>query len=241
VALSAAWVSGFHVDNRGDVGLSFGCPPQEDTLGRFGAESRGLCDTTMEGAAQVSYDLPARLHGSVQVLPLPALSLELMGGAVFWSAHTDYDITISEIGARNPGLPEETVALVERQQLWARDNRDSVWVGLDGKGTIRQRVILGGRLTWDQAAVPDAVVLANNYDANNLILGGLVAGRPVRALTLGLSWSHHFLQTRTVTDSAFRMNVLPEDRPDERYSYPHGNGSYAGRVDRIGLSARLEI
>lgn len=241
VALSAAWVSGFHVDNRGDVALTFGCPPQEDTLGRFGAESRGLCDATMEGAATVSYDMPSRLHGSVQVWPVPALVLEAMGGAVLWSAHTDYDITIGEIGARNPELPEETVELVERQQLWARDNRDSYWVGLDAKGTIRERVILGGRLTWDRAAVPDAAVLANNYDANDLILGGLVAGRPLGALTVGLSWSHHFLQTRTVTDSAFRMNVLPEDRPEERYHYPHGNGSYAGRVDRIGLSARVEI
>lgn len=241
LALAATWIHGFHVDNQGDVTLDFGCPPQSDTLGRFGAESRGLCDTTMEGAATVSYDMPARLHGGVQVAPVPELLIEAMGGAVFWKAHVDYDITISEIGARNPEVPEETVELVERNQLWARDNRNTFWLGLDTKGTIRERITLGGRVLYDRAAVPDAALIANNFDANTVILGGLVAGRPIERLELGLSWSHYFLQTREVTDSAFRMNVVPEDRTEARYSYPHGNGSYGGSIDRLGLSARVML
>ncbi|NOY27842.1 MAG: hypothetical protein GXP62_18415 [Oligoflexia bacterium] len=241
VALSLAYLHGFHLNHSGDVSLAFSCPPQSDTLGRFGAESRGLCDTTMQGAAQVSYDMPGRVQGSVRILPTQAVSIEAMGGLVFWHVFSDYRIQISEIGDRNPDLPQSTVDLVQTDQLWARDNQDSYWLGVDAKGTIHQRLTLGGRLLYDKAAAPDSALLANNYDANTVILGGLVAGNVLPWLELGLSWSHYFLATRTVTDSAFSMSVDPALRPETRYNYPHGNGTYSGAVDRLGISARLAL
>lgn len=241
LALSLAYIHGFHVDHGGDLSMAFGCPPQSDTLGRFGAESFEICDTSLEGAALVSYDMPGRVHGSIAVVPTPAVVVEAMGGAVFWSVHSDYDISITEIGSRNPSLPEETVDLVEREQQWARDNIDSFWLGIDAKGTIRQRVTLGGRVLYDQSAVPSHALIANNFDTDTVTVGGLVAGRVLDQLELGLSWSHYFLRTRTVTDSAFGMAIAPDERKAERYRYPHGNGSYGGAIDRLGISARLTL
>lgn len=239
--LALTWVRGFHVDNAGELDMTFSCPPQEDTLGRFGAESKGLCDSSLSGAATVGYDLPGRWQGSVTVRPVPELSLEAMGGVVDWSVFDDYDIAITEVGARNPELPQDTVALLERTQTWARDNQDSFWLGLDAKGRLQERYTFGGRLLYDKAAVPPWALLANNYDADSVILGGSFAARVVGPQHLGLSWSHTFLATRTVTDSAFSMHVAPEERPETRYNYPHGNGVYAGSVDRLGLALKLDF
>lgn len=241
VRLGAGWVKGLSLRHTGEVALAFSCPPQSDLLGRFGAESRGLCDARMQGQAEIAYALPSRVHLGLAVWPTEALRLEAMGGLVFWSAHDLYEIGVSGVGEAQPELPEETVALVERPQSWARDNRTSGWLALDGKGTIGERLRLGGRVAWDKAAVPDEVLLANNYDADALILSGLLAVRPARQMELGLSASHHFLATRTVTDSAFSMSVDPALRPAEADNWPHGNGTYRGRIDRLGISVRFVL
>lgn len=241
IALSFAWISGAKLTHTGGVDLSFSCPPQSDLLGRFGAESRGLCDARMKGDAAITYALPSRIHGSVQLKPTETLTVEAMGGLVFWGAHDLYEIEITGIAAAQPELPEDTVELIERPQSWARDNQASPWVALDVKGSIKERLLLGARVMHDRAAVPDEVLLANNYDANDTVLSGLVAGRPARRIELGLSWSHHFLAERVVGDSAFSMAVEPEERPDEAYNWPHGNGSYRGAIDRVGLSARFAL
>lgn len=239
VTLSFAWISGTRLTHTGGVDLAFSCPPQSDLLGRFGAESRGLCDARMTGEAQITYALPSRLHGSVQLRPIEALTVEAMGGVVFWGAHDLYEINISGIGEAQPDLPEDTVELIERPQSWARDNRAAPWLALDVKGSIKERLTLGARVLHDRAAVPDQALLANNYDANDTVLSGLIAGRPARRVEVGLSWSHHFLAERVVSDSAFSMAVEPEQRPEEPYNWPHGNGTYRGRIDRVGLSARF--
>lgn len=241
VALNLAWISGAKLSHTGGVDLSFSCPPQTDTLGRFGAESRGLCDARMKGDAAITYALPSRLHGSVQFNPTEELTLEAMGGVVFWGAHDLYEIAITGIAEAQPNLPKDTVELIERPQSWARDNHSSGWVALDVRGTVKERLLLGARLLHDRAAVPDSALLVNNYDANDTVLSGLLAGRPARRIELGLSWSHHFLAERVVSDSAFSMAVEPQQRPEEPYNWPHGNGSYRGRIDRIGLSARFVL
>jgi|GEM_PF-1743568 len=239
VTVSLTWIQGFHVDNTGPVDIAFGCPPQSDTLGRFGAESFGICDSAVHANAVVGYDLPSRLHGGIQVKPTPELSLEAMGGVVFWSAFQDYAISIQAVAANNPELPEDTLPLVQRDQAWARDNHDTFWAGLDAKGTLADRFTLGGRMIYDATAIPSSALSANNYDANTVIMGGMLAVRVVKQVQLGASWSHYFLASRTVTDSAFSMSLDPALRPETRYDYPQSNGSYSGRVDRLGITARV--
>ncbi len=241
VVLSVTHVAGFHVDNQGPLTMDFSCPPQTDTLGRFGAEAKGLCDTTMTGVATVSYDLPGRWNFSIQGQPTPGLFIEGMGGIVYWHVLRDYDIVIDRIAEENPDVPDDTVALVERTQAWARDNEDSFWLGLDVKGTVQDRYTMGGRLLYDKAAVPDQALLANNFDTDTVTLGGLFAARIVDQLQVGVSWSHYFLRPRRVTDSAFSMSVDPSLRPEDRYNYPHGNGTYGGTIDRLGVAVQVAL
>ncbi|MCB9777044.1 MAG: outer membrane protein transport protein [Alphaproteobacteria bacterium] len=241
VAISVAYVHGAKVDNQGEVSLEFGCPPEEDLLGRFGAQSRGLCYSAADGRASVAYALPARVHGGVQVRPTEQLAVEAMGGVVFWKVHDDYIITVSDITGRDAELPAESVALIERTQAWARDNQTSFWLGLDAKGTLAERFTIGGRLMLDKAAVPSKALIANNFDTDSVITGVLFAVRPVDVVEIGVSWSHYFLQTRDVTDSAFAMTLDPEAAAAERYFYPHGNGSYGGSIDRFGISGQVRF
>jgi len=99
--------------------------------------------------------------------------------------------------------------------------------------------VLGGRVLYDMAAVPDAALSMNNYDANTVMLSGLLAARPARFLELGVSYTHQFIGTRTVTDSAFEMTLDTATRKEDRYFYPSANGTYSGSVNRLGVQARF--
>jgi long-subunit fatty acid transport protein len=236
VGVALAFVSSVRLQNEGAVQLQTGCPPQSDTIGRFGIESLGLCDASLEAAATVAYPLPWRLHGGVELKPDRDLRVNLMGGFVKWSLFQDYDITIAEVAARNPSLDEEAVALIEQQRQWARSNEDSVWGGVDVKWRPVDEWTLGGRVLHDRAAVPDRALSGNNYDANDWIVGFMAAVRPVGPLEFGLTYSHHFLETRVVDDSAFGMTLVEGEQAEDRWFYPHSNGSYSGGIHRLGLS-----
>lgn len=236
VVLALAFVSSVELRNSGDVSLQTGCPPQDDVIGRFGIESLGLCDATIDAAATVSYPLPWRVQGGVEVRPNRDLRLNLMGGFVKWSLFQDYEISIGQVAERNPTLDQEAVDLIEQDRQWARDNQDSFWGGLDVKWNPSDEWTLGGRLLHDQAAVPDAALSGNNYDADNWIVGMMASVRPFGPLEVGLSYSHHFLATRTITDSGFGMTLADEGRNEDRWYYPHANGTYSGGINRLGLS-----
>jgi long-subunit fatty acid transport protein len=241
VAIGLSYLHGMRVDNRGDLNLHFGCPPQDDAIGRFGVESLGLCDSTLVADARVAYRLPGRLLGSVQVKPTDRVAIEVMGGFVPWSVFRDFEIGISGVAERNDiegSDPEATADLVNQETLWARDNRNSGWFGVDGKVDVADDVTVGGRVQYDVAAVPTDVLLTNNYDANNLMVSAMGAWRPNDRFEVGLSASRWFLASRTVEDSAFGVTLDPEARKDERFFYPHGNGTYRGGVFRFGLVVR---
>lgn len=233
VAVGVAYVSGVTVDNAGDVEIALDCPPQEDTVGRFASESRGLCYATVNADASVGYTLPDRVQGGVVVTPTDALRIEAMGGWVHWSVYTDFVIAVENSTAEH----EEARALMEQERLWARANVDSGWAGVDVKGRLGDRWTLGGRLVYDGAAVPDAALSTNNYDADALMLSGMAAWKPHEAVEIGLSWTHHFLQDRVVEDSGFGMTIEGET-PEDRWNYPHANGTYGGTIDRIGVAVR---
>ncbi len=226
------------LEHTGDVQILIGCPPQDDEIGRFGAESYGMCNDLLEGDMSVSYRLPARVHGGVAVTPIPQLTVELMGGWVNWSVYSDLLIEISGM-EENEGLDPDAARLVNKQQLWARDSQDSIWGALDVKGTLAQGwLTLGARALVDRAAVPDHALSPNNYDANSLSLSGMAALNILPLdLDLVLSYGQTFMAQRTVTDSAFGL-TLGTDRNEERWYYPHSNGTYTGWVRRAALAIR---
>jgi hypothetical protein len=240
VRLGAAYIHGGNVQNTGDVEIVFGCPPQSDTTGRFGAESFGICDTTLKADAAISYGLPNRFHGGIQILPIEPLAITVFGGWVHWSVFKDYTIKISGIEDKNDLPKEETADLVNQERLWARDNHDSLWGAIDAKYNIGM-MTFGAWILYDQAAVPDEAVSTNNWDADTVMLTGLLAITPFRIaaerpkyVTVGFSYSHYFIATRTIKNSAFGMTIEEEPKED-RFFYPHANGTYSGAVDRLGI------
>jgi long-subunit fatty acid transport protein len=215
-----------------------GCPPQSDTLGRFGAEAFGVCDATFDADGGLGYRLPHRVNWGVAWRPLDGLRAELMGGWVGWSAFTDFMISISGVEELNEIENPETADLVNREQRWARANVDSFWLGLDGKYDIGDRWTVGGRALYDRSAIPDAAMSPNNYDADLLMLGALGAFQVMDFLSLGASFTRQIVATRTVTNSAFGVTLDPETANEERWFYPHQNGTYSSWVNRFGVHVR---
>jgi long-subunit fatty acid transport protein len=239
VEAAVAYVHGADVTNTGDVTMYFQCPPDSDHLGYAGAQIAGVCttgDNVFHADASVAYTLPSRVHGGVAVTPTPGLRLEAMGGWVGWSVYDDFDITTSSSDVTEP----EGKALVERSRKWARANVDTGWGGIDAKGTLGERWTLGARVLYDGAAVPDAAMSTNNYDANAVMTSVLVAVKPTKRLEIGASYTHHFLAEREITTSGFSQTVEGEPVED-RWNYPAANGTYGGQIDRIGVAVRAAL
>lgn len=241
VAISLAYRHGLRVDHEGTATLAFGCPPTTDTFGRLGAEVNGICNSTLNARQTVGYNLPARVHGAVVFEPEPGVRLEAMGGWVGWSVFTDYDIGIQvdpdSVAKDSPEVREAIAAQVSQDKQWARDNQNSWWVGFDGKFDVHERVLVGGRVLYDRAAVPTDTLSTNNYDANTVSLSGLVVGRIAPGLELGLSLTQYVAQRRETQTSKFGVTMY-ENRREERYFYPAMNGVYTSSITRLGLSVR---
>lgn len=240
VLIGLTYIHGGDVLNKGDATLVFGCPPQSDTIGRFGAESFGLCDTTLQAASSIAYTLPSRVHAGVAVHPVEALRIEGMGGLVFWKVYDDFDVTVSEVAARNQLANPEAATLVEQKRLWARANEDSFWAALDVKGSFAERFTAGARVLYDKAAVPDKALSTNNYDADTVMVSGLFAVSFLDHFEIGASATQQFVSERTVTTSGFSMTIEGEPTED-RWNYPHANGVYSASVTRLGLAARVQF
>lgn len=235
VAVGVAFHKGVYVNNAGDLTIVFDCPPQEDEVARFAAESRGLCYGEVNAKGSVGYQLPSRVQAGVTVTPVEYLRLEAFGGWVGWAVYDDFDIVVSDSGLTD----EQTRAMIEKEQTWARANRNSAWGGVDAKATVAERWTFGARLVYDAAAVPDEALSTNNYDANAWMLSALAAWQAIGPLQVGASWTRQFLEERTVTTSGFGMSL---SQPTEtRWNYPHANGTYGGNVDRIGIAVRSQF
>lgn len=236
LAIGVTYVHGATVNNEGTVDIVFDCPPDEDTMGTFGADSLGLCHTTVPAKASVGYSLPSRVHGGVMWKPTPAVRLEAMGGWVGWSQYKDFNIQIWDAEVDE----EKAKPMVEQTRLWARDNIDTGWVGLDAKGTVGWRWTFGGRVLYDISAIPTNALSTNNWDGDSVDLVVLTAFKPIKPLEIGLSYEHDFIANRTVTDSVYGMTIEGTPKED-RYFYAHGNGEYSGSIDRLGISVRSQF
>lgn len=238
-AIGVTYIHNAVIDNTGDVTIKFGCPPTEDTYGRYAAESHGLCNSTINGDGYIGYTLPRRVHGGVMVKPVDPLRLELMGGWVRWSEYSDFHIKVSntDVEAATEEMTAQAKELIEQERDWARANEDSFWGALDAKVKLPRRFTVGARYWFDYHAVPDEALSTNNWDADSHIVSALVAYKPVKFLEVSVSYTHHFIDTRTIDDSGF-SNPLDTSTVDDRWRYPHANGTYAGSIDRVALQLR---
>lgn len=248
-ALSLSYNHGAKLQNTGDVAIGFVCPPADDGLGTIGAKAFGLCGdngepVTLNGKATIGYNLPGRINAGFVLTAVPKLRLELMGAYVMWHVFDDYNIKTevdpSEITLREGDAEgqAETAALASQDRKWARDSRDTFWVGLDGKYRFHKLFLGGARVFYDRSAVETRTLATSNFDANMIGLSAIGVLKPSKKFDIGLSAGHHFYLTRTVTDSAFDLAIATEDRKEDRYNYQNSNGVYSGGLTRLGLSVR---
>lgn len=256
--IAVSYNHGLRLENKGDLTMRFRCPPDYDTLSSFAAQTRGLCDpetgegSVFQGQGGIAFDLPSRVQLGISSSPVDALRLEVMGAYVFWSAFTDFEISTKvapdQVKVDDPAVREETADLITQDRNWARDNRDTFWLGLDTKYQFSKYLGAGARVVYDRAAVPTEVVSANNYDGDTVMLTGLLMVQPIEQLGIGLSAGHYFVADRVVTNSAYAVN-LEGGNPDGdsyyaaspeagRYFFPSANGTYSSSINRLGLSVR---
>lgn len=249
VGISLSYNHGVDLHHTGDLSMSFDCPPEWDVASRLAATTGGLCDTDITGEGTIGYKLPGRFNLGVVFTPIDKLRLEIMGAYVMWSDFTDYEIT-TQIGpdqitvddttdADGNGFAdqaEESAELASQDRLWARDNRDTFWAGVDGKFQAHQLLLVGGRVLYDHSAIPSEVLSTNNFDTEVISLGALAALTPVPQLRIGLSYQHQFMLKRTVTDSIFAVTLDEDAALADRYFYPEMNGTHSGSVNRLGVS-----
>lgn len=248
VAIALSYHHGATFENTGDAHIDFDCPPESDETGRFGAESFGLCHSSMKAHGIVRYAVPARVQGGVRFSPTDRVDVDVVGAYVFWSAYRDFDITVKDVESLNEFRGDtdqeraenaaKTAAMVNQHRLWARDTEDSFNVAIDVKGDLSEQMVLGGRLMYDHAAIPSSALSPNNWDADGLLAGALFGVEIVPGLSASLEYSHMFFAARTVTDSAYIVTLDEANRKEDRYSYPQMNGTYTGSIDRLGLSIK---
>ena len=122
------------------------------------------------------------------------------------------------------------------RRLWDANNY-AVFTGYQ----LSDSIWLGGRLAYNQNAVPDYAVSATNLDFEN---AGFQLGTKYRmpmgsgdgGLTVGLSYSKFYLVDRRVSDTAWN-NGSTDARfsPTQAPMNVSGDGHYAGKVDIFGL------
>ena len=236
--IGASWVFGTTLVHTGGVTLNFSCPPQSDTLGRFGAEAYGICDESIKANSDVTFAIPHRLRMGVAYTINELVRAELMGGWTGWSALDGFDIVMRDTAKLNDLDNPETTALIEKDRFWARDNENSTWFALDTKTYVGERWTLGARALHDRAAVPDSTMSPNNYDANTTTLTGLVAVSIIDQLEIGVRATHYMVATRVVTDSAYGVTLDEANAKAPAYFYPQMNGTYDSSISRFGLTLR---
>jgi long-subunit fatty acid transport protein len=245
LAIGISFIAPYSVDNTGSATLTFSCPDQEDVVGRYGAEAFGICrangvPVSLAADGRVAYSLPSRLHYGVRVQPIEPLLLQIMGGVVAYKTLADFDIEVTNVSERNTFdsdlQRERTPALTEQHVLWARELKNSWFLGLDAKGTVNKYLMLGGRFLFDKSAIPDEALSTNNYDADTFSLSGVAAVSPVPQLRIGLSYTEQILAERVVTTSGYKMTLDDSQRVEARWFYPQMNGTYKSAIHRMGVS-----
>lgn len=255
LGISLAWNQGVSLDHEGAVSFQFQCPPEYDEDSFAAATDGGTCNTTIPGEATLAYKLPSRLHAGVAFLPVDRVRLEVMGAWVGWHVLQDYKVDIlvnpSDVPVEDSQFALATAELLRQDRLLARGAKDSFWVGLDGKVEVEEHVTVGGRFTFDKAAIPTEYVSASNIDADTFLLEGMTQIRPVPRLGVGLSYSYAASAARTVTNSVFSQdldgasalsdNYYKLDDAIDRTFYPSTNGTYALGIHRIGVSVHARL
>jgi hypothetical protein len=176
--------------------------------------------------------------------PVEKVRLEAMGSWVGWKAFSDYEIGTNIADDQlspdldDPEVRAETLELVTKPRVWARDNRNTFWAGIDGKAQVNDLLMVGGRVFYDRGSVPNESLLINNLSLDTIGLSAMAMVSPIEQLGIGLSYTRNQFISQTVTNSNFGVSVVEDSLREFRYQFPSGNGTYGGAINRFGISLR---
>jgi long-subunit fatty acid transport protein len=255
------WNAGIFFDKwkKAQVGLSY------TAAGTFSAEGEATLevpggvvaaeDVEIPGSVAVEMNLPAVIRGGITSQLNERLTV---GGSVeyyLWNdccGTHDGDIRIDlvsqdgdEIGAdAEDGLT--TGITVPKTTYNPRRLWNSLNIGVSGGYQALPKLWLGARVGWDQYAVPDWAISPTNLDFDAYGLQGAVRWRVARPVTLGLSYTHFFLDSVTVKHSAWGASEDSADYRDEYFTtalpYQHStNGFYSGHVNTVGVRVAVDL
>lgn len=100
---------------------------------------------------------------------------------------------------------------------------------------------LGARVGYNQYATPSYSVNPVNLDFENVGVTAAARYRLGKKLTLGVSYSHYFLATRVITDSAWN---LQDGNTRFSPSYPYtsnADGTYSGAANAVGVRVAADF
>lgn len=237
VFLGLSYLHGAKVRVSGKGEQSFNCGRPEDEISAAALQLLGLCNQTLTTQFTNEWRVPWRVQMAVQWHPNHSSEWTFMGAYVRWSQFDAYAITISDVDTYND-VTNATAESLHGTKINARDNRDSFWLSVDGKFKVGPRGLIGGRVTYDHAAVPLEMLSANNFDAPTLHVGALGAIQVAKPIQIGVSVTHQFLVPRTVTEGAFGLSLHKPEGDKTRWFWANNNGRYSGRITRLGLSVR---
>ena len=202
----------------------------------------------LPGEVTVDIKLPAVLRGALNSQVTDAWNIGVGWDHFMWhqccgTKDGDIDIQLQDKQGNGIGASDDEVQMSVAKQQWsARRLWDANNYAMFTGYQIDERVWVGGRVGYNQNAVPDYAVSPTNLDFEN---AGFMIGTKYRfpvgkekesGLTFGLSYSKFFLFTREVANTAWAADV-----PDERFSPKQApfnvssDGRYEGRVDIVGF------
>jgi long-subunit fatty acid transport protein len=203
---------------------------------------------TVKGDVEVNLNLPAIIRVGLNSQVTDKLNLGGSWEHFRWhdccgDKDGDIDIKLQDENGNAVGDSDDDVQIgVAKQQFSPRRLMDANNVAMFSGFQHSDALWFGGRVSYNQNAVPDYAVGATNLDFENA--GFMLATKyrfalnekKSKGLTLGLAYSKFFLFTRRVSGTAWGADV-----PDARFSPADppvnvsGDGIYEGKVDIFGF------
>jgi long-subunit fatty acid transport protein len=192
-------------------------------------------------SARFLLPMPDVVRAGVQVRPTPRWLVEADVVLERWSTLDALRLLPKDITIESPNLGSGPKTLPDIVLPHGYEDAWSVRLG-------GERELVPGRLTAragvlrETSAVPLASTSVDfpNWERTAVSVGASVAipGTPV---TVDVAWAHHFLPTRTVTNSAVAQVVTPCLSNGCTTPPPTvvGNGRYEASLDVVSLSARV--
>jgi long-chain fatty acid transport protein len=242
-----AWNAGIFIDRikEAQVGLSFSSGAKFHATGDATVDIPAALSTSSEaatipGKAEFTLHLApiARVYVASQLSDTVRVGLgwdEELWNVCCGTADGDVHIGVTNVDGEAIGKADGSTLDIAKDQY----NPSRLWNAASFSGNVGIQAMdplwFGARVGYNQYATPSYSVNPVALDFDNVGVSVAARYRIGKALTLGLSYSHYFLMTREITDSAWNLQDGNQRFSPELPYSTSGNGTYSGSVNAVGL------